>query len=94
MIQKNIVKKNNIEHIQLIPANEKLEKLYSSYGFIITDKMQGIMTKSLSHIHIKRNKTRKIKKYNSPITYKITYKNENDNDNENNKIDNIDFNNI
>jgi hypothetical protein len=66
-------KDKGIEHIQLIPSNDKLEQLYETYGFIKNNNnIEGIMTKNVKLIKIKRNKTRKHRTNNYSKTKKYS----------------------
>jgi hypothetical protein len=60
---------NNIDAIQLEPANDSLKTYYESYGFELTDTYQTIMTKRVSYklTAYNRSKTRKHKR-NTIIT--------------------------
>ncbi len=86
-------KLNGIDYLQLIPANQKLEELYSLYGFTLSDPINRVMTKQLTTINILMNKTRKNKNYktykNITKKYKLNYNLNNNNINNSN----IDINN-
>ena len=98
-------KANSIDYIQLVPANEKLQQLYSVYGFTLSDPINMVMTKEVNNMTIFINRTRKNKHYKNMSKgnkyynnyklhkkYKINYNNNrniNNTDTDNNNIINV-----